>query len=176
MSNGSTNSGVKGRWDVYLATQSCTTPPVGFIFLRGKTETLRLATDNLQCFTSLLSNTVACTFLLRALGNLFQQPFPAWRRIVIRIAHKKGFQVLLCGHVLRPLWEPAEAAGRTCGEAKGKNMFYNSWRTRCSRHLHIKVWNTNPVQPSPKDGTSRLSVSFQGWFLWLQRAKASPSQ
>lgn len=174
MSSGSTNSGVKGRWDVYLATQCCTTPPVGFIFLRGKTETLRLATDNLQCLTSLLSNTVACTFLLRALGNLFQQPFPAWRRIVIRIAHKKGFQMLLCGHVLRPLWEPAEAAGRTCEEAKGKNMFYNSWRTRCSRHLHIKVWNTNPMQPSPKDGDVQAQCQLSGMIPMATKGQREP--
>jgi len=97
--------------------------PVGFIFLRGKTETLRFATDNAQCFPSLLSNPVACVFLLRVLGNLFQQPFPARRRIVTGIARKKGFQALQRGHVSRP-----------CGEAAAGGWMYK-WRSRGKKHV-----------------------------------------
>lgn len=66
--------GAAWREELYLQLDN--TAPVGFIFLQGKTGTLRLASDNPLCLTSLLSNTVAYVFLFGALGNLFQQPFP----------------------------------------------------------------------------------------------------
>lgn len=87
---------LRGDGDVLSAPMLDKKAPGGFICVCKERQRLRFATDNPQCFTSLLSNTV---FLLGALGNLFQQPFPVWRRIVIRIAHTKGFQTLLCGHV-----------------------------------------------------------------------------
>lgn len=61
-----------------------------------------------------------------------------------------------------PSGRQLQAAGRTSEEAEGKNTFYNSWRTRCRRHPHIKGLKRQPLRnQTPKFGKSRLGISFQ---------------
>lgn len=165
----------RGRMD--LATQSHSAMHLWDLCFLQKIGILRLATGNPQCLASLLSNAAPYIFLLSVLGNLFQQSFPVWRRTVIRIAHKK---VLLCYRVGMNYGPPGrrlQAAGRTSEEAEGKNTFYNSWRTHCSRHLHLKGLEQQSLcNQTQKLGKSRLGISFHGWSLWMQRDKPSLSQ